>query len=113
MWLATFSALTAITSLCCFLGCLFVARNAAARSASLRKRIDSCESTVQSVTSSLREWQEVVADLANQIKMTKVRKALNHSGNGTRPGGEPDPKVDPEAWRTWKNAQLRAGVFNQ
>lgn len=111
MWLGILCALSAITSVCCVLACLSVARNAARASDSLHKRVSSCESTAQSVISSQREWQEVVADLANQIKMTKVRKALNHTG--TRPGGEPDPKLDPEGWRAWKNAQLRAGVYNQ
>jgi len=111
MWLAIFCVSSAIASAMCLLGCLFVARSAARDSGSLHKRISSCESTAQSVIISQREWQEVVTDLANQIKMTKVRKALNHTG-GTRPGGEPDPKLDPEAWRAWKNAQLRAGQFN-
>jgi hypothetical protein len=111
MWLAIFCALSATVSAICVLACLSVARNAARASDSLRKRISSCESTAQSVITSQRDWQEVVTDLANQVKMTKVRKALNHTG--TRPGGEPDPKLDPEGWRTWKNAQLRAGQYNQ
>lgn len=109
MWLGILSALSAIISVCCVLGCLSVARNAVRDSDSLRKRVSSCESTARSVISSQQEWQEVVANLANSIKMTKVRKALTHTDRQT---GEPDPKVDPEAWRAWMNAKLRAGQYN-
>lgn len=111
MWIAIFSALSAIVCLGCLVGTLFAARNASHAQESLRRRLRSCESTTQSVITSQAEWQEVVANLANQVKMTKVRKALNHTDRDK--GGEPDAKSDPEGWRAWKNAQLRAGVYNQ
>jgi hypothetical protein len=62
------------------------------------------------VISSQAEWQEIVANLANQVKMTKVRKALTHTDKSAQ--GEPDPKTDPEAWRAWMNAKLRSGQYN-
>ena len=111
MWLAIFCALSAIASGFFLLGTFAVARRAARDWESLQQRLRSCESQAQLVITSQREWQDVTADLANQIKMHKVRKALNHTKGDNR--GEPDAKSDPEAWRAWKNAQLRAGVFNQ
>lgn len=110
MWLVTFCVLSAIASGLCLLGSLYVARNARRDSESLRKKVLSCESQARSITTSLTEWQEVVAQLANSVKMTKVRKALTHTDRDK--GGEPDARSDPEAWRAWKNAQLRAGQFN-
>ena len=110
MWTAIFCALSAIVCIACLIGTSFAAQNASRERESLHRRLRSCESTTQSVITSQAEWQDVVANLANQVKMTKVRKALTHTDRDKN--GEPDAKSDPEAWRAWKNAQLRAGVFN-
>jgi hypothetical protein len=63
----------------------------------------------QSLATRLDELEATIGVLANRLKMTKVRNAATHVADT---GGEPDPKIDPEAWRAWKNAQLRAGKFN-
>lgn len=111
MWNAIFFASTAcLCVLCAILTCI-VARNAYRDSASQRRRLSSIESGMQSIVTSHESWQEVVADLAHSMKMAKVRRGLK--SNSSSQDGEPDAKSDPEAWRAWKNAQLRAGQFNQ
>jgi len=67
-------------------------------------------SQLQSLASSLTDTQETLAELAQRVKMMKVRNAVRHTDRDN--DGEPDAKSDPERWRTWKNAQLRAGQFN-
>jgi hypothetical protein len=110
MWLAIFCALSALWCMVCLTATFLIAKNASAASALLRRNLHSCESSMRSHAASLTELESVVASIAHSIKMTKVRKALTHTDRDK--GGEPDAKSDPEAWRAWKNAQLRAGVYN-
>jgi hypothetical protein len=65
----------------------------------------------QSLEARLSECEQVLSMLANRVKMTKVRNVVTHMDRDN--GGEPDAKSDPERWRAWKNAQLRAGQYNQ
>lgn len=109
MWTAIFYASTALLCVLCSLWTSSVARGAYRDSESLRRKVTSIESGMQSVITSHESWQEVVTDLARSVKMAKVRKGIS-TQSGVN--GEPDAKSDPEAWRAWKNAQLRAGVFN-
>jgi len=65
----------------------------------------------ESLQQQLRDLSETVEQLANRVKMMKVRNAINHvNGPGSR--GEPDARLDPEGWRAWKNSQLKTGVVN-
>ena len=103
-------ALTAIALVLAIGGCLFAAVTAAAVR-ELRDRLQSLPvSRLLSLDKSVQDTQEVLAELAQRVKMMKVRSAVNHVRRGDQ--GEPDARLDPEAWRNWKNAQLRAGEFN-
>lgn len=111
MWNAFFFVSIAfVCVLCAILTCI-VARNASQVSASQRRRLTSIESGMQSIITSHESWQELVAEMAHSMKMAKVRRGLK--SNTSSENGEPDAKSDPEAWRAWKNAQLRAGQYNQ
>lgn len=109
MWNAIFFAATAFVCVLCAAVSLFGARNAFRASALLAEKITSIESRVQSIITSHTAWAEVTEDLARTVKMQKVRRGISASGSKD---GEPDPKIDPEAWRAWMNAKLRAGQFN-
>lgn len=109
MWTVISSALIAGVCFACLTGCIVTVRNAVAERESLLKRLRSCESKVQSNADSVEQLTEMVATIAQQQKMQRVRKATTHA---TGSSGEPDARSDPEAWRAWKNAQLRSGVFN-
>jgi len=109
MWNAIFFAATACLCVLCAAVSLYGARNAYRASESLAARITSTESRVQSIITSHESWQELVTELARSVKMAKVRRGISSNGSTQ---GEPDAKSDPERWRAWKNAQLRAGEFN-
>ena len=110
MWIVIFSVLTALT----FAGSLvaiFLAVRTAGRVLELQLAFQRFKPLdAQSLEQRLSEFEQTLSLLANRLKMTRVRNAVTHTERDK--GGEPDAKSDPEAWRTWKNAQLRAGVFN-
>lgn len=110
MWTAIFSALIAGVCLFCLIGCVVNVRSAVVERESLHKRLRSCESKAQSSAASVEQLTEIVEGVVQSQKMQRVRTATKHATSST---GEPDARLDPEAWRTWKNAQLRAGVYNQ
>lgn len=110
-WIVTFCVLSAIASALCLLASLHVARSVSLRWDSLQKSIRFAESQARLAVTSVTEWQEVTQDLANQVKMHKVRKALKHSDPDA--SRAPDPRIDPEGWRAWQNRNLKPGVFNQ
>jgi len=110
MWNAiSFAAIALLCVLCAAIS-LFSARRAFRVSASLVRKQSSIESKLQSMATSHENWEGLVTELVKSVKMAKVRRGISVSGSQN---GEPDAKVDPEAWRAWKNAQLRAGQYNQ
>lgn len=60
-------------------------------------------SQLQSVQSLLDSHTDALTDLANRLKMMKVRRASEHTD---RSNGLPDPYKEPDAWRTAMNAKL-------
>jgi uncharacterized membrane-anchored protein YhcB (DUF1043 family) len=109
MWNGIFFALIVGTCVGCLIGCLFAARSARAATASVRQNQRSFASKLQLIETSQEELREIVEKIAQSQKMQRVRKATTHASGSS---GEPDPRADPEGWRNWKNAQLRAGQFN-
>jgi len=106
VWIVTFSALAAILSAGCLMGCVVLVQTAGRERESLHVRVRSCESRTESLVHSLNDIQNTMEVLANRVKMQRVRNSALHALGST--GGEPDVRTDPEAWRAWKNAQLRA-----
>lgn len=104
-------AFSAIALLVSLIACFYAVKDATAL-ASLQERmkispvsrLESCESSIESLAVEM-------GNLANRVKMIKVRRAADHvkddDGNDRLPG-EPDWRKDPEAWRNWKNQQIQA-----
>lgn len=109
MWTSIFFASTAILCGVCLIGSISAVLTAKAERELLLKRLRLCESQALSATNSIDELREIVAGVVNSQKMQRVRRATTHALGSS---GEPDPKADPEAWRAWKNSQLRTGVVN-
>jgi hypothetical protein len=111
MWTVISSVLIASS----FIGSLvamFSAAQSAARVWELQRALQDFKPlSAQSLETRLSELEQTLSLVANRVKMTKVRNAVTHTERDN--GGEPDAKSDPERWRSWKNAQLRAGQFNQ
>lgn len=68
-------------------------------SASLLKRVESAESKIEEVA-------VILGELAQKVKMMKVRNATHHVREGAAPGSEPDPYREPDRWRDWANDRL-------
>jgi len=109
MWLSFFYALTAIICLSCLAGTISGVLIARAERASLQRKVLLCESQIKLLRDSQEDLRLVVEGIAQSQKMQRVRRATTHALGSS---GEPDAKSDPEAWRAWKNSQLRTGVVN-
>jgi hypothetical protein len=111
MWIVISSVLIALT-FAASLVATFLAVRSAARVWELQQALQSFKPlAAQSLETRLNELEQTLSLVANRVKMTKVRNAVTHTDRDK--DGEPDAKSDPERWRAWKNAQLRAGQFNQ
>ena len=119
MWSVIFCALSAVVSGLAVLSCASSARNAQVASESLREELVLSRSLSASSSVSLKNLKStheelalVVEDLANRIKMQRVRTISSHAERSARDGGrqpgEPDGRTDPEGWRRWRNEQLYA-----
>jgi hypothetical protein len=63
-------------------------------------------SRLRSIEQSLTDTQDALTEVANRVKMMKVRNAANHSDPEKR--GLPDPYKDPDGWRKAMNSRLSA-----
>lgn len=106
MWHVTFFALSAAISLCCLLVAVYAAKSAT-------RRLELPQQTLRSVVSrmqSLEDWKvemiQLQQDLANQLKMTRVRSALNHSRHKNEVPSDPDPYTQPDEWRKMMGKRL-------
>lgn len=62
-------------------------------------------SRLKSLETSLADTQGALEEVANRVKMMKVRNAANHSDSR---GALPDPYKDPDGWRKAMNSRLSA-----
>lgn len=111
MWTVIFSVLIALSLAASLAATLWAVRNAAAVQELQLRFANFRTLDAQSLEQRLNEFESTLSVLANRLKMTKVRNAVTHVDRDK--SAEPDARSDPEAWRAWKNSQLRAGVFNQ
>jgi len=110
MW-TVISSVSIVLSLLASLVAISLAARSAVAVQELRQAFQVLKrSDSKSFETRLDEYEKTLSLLANKLKMTKVRNAITHINRDS--DGEPDAKSDPEAWRAWKNAQLRAGQFN-
>jgi len=105
MWIVIFSALSVALSICALLVGLFAVKRASRVAGLPQARLHSVELRLASVESSLPEIQTTISTVANSVKMARIRSASLHAVGSL---GEPDARTDPEGWRAWMNAQLRA-----
>jgi hypothetical protein len=109
MWLiltGLFCALSAATSILWAMRANSAARRAERAPASLLARVASCESRIESLTTSRDELTVALDALAQRVKMQRVRQATDHA---TGPRGLPDPYKEPDRWREAMNAQIARG----
>jgi len=62
-------------------------------------------SRLKSLETSLADTQGALEEVANRVKMMKVRSAANHSDGKA---SFPDPYKDPDGWRKAMNSRLSA-----
>lgn len=63
-------------------------------------------SRIQSLETSRDEMQQELLNLANRVKMIKVRRAADHVTGEGEAGKFPDPHTNPEAWRKAMNLDI-------
>ncbi len=104
MWIIISCALSAVGSV---LLSYLVARRVVAGAASSVRSARSLHSRTESLEAWREEATTTLADLANRMKMQRVRHAgLTHAaGSRDEP---PDPYKDPDGWRTWANRRRLA-----
>ena len=93
------ASLSSIAATFCVVVCVRVRREL--REAALAWQ----QSPQRSVQSLLESHTEELTNLANRVKMMKVRRASNHTD---RNGELPDAYRDPDAWRAAMNARIAA-----
>lgn len=98
-----FAALSAATSVACMTRAISAARDARAATGLPGRALSSLTSRIESLEGSRDDQATAMTDLANRLKMIRVRSAANHA---SRPDGEPDPYKDPDRWRTVMNERL-------
>ena len=106
MWSVFFSVSSAVACACCLIATIYVARSAARERGSLLARLRSQESATESMRSSIEQWGELTTDLANSVKMQKVRRSTRVPSSSDPATGLPDPHADPEGWRKAMNLRI-------
>lgn len=105
---ATSFALIAVSFVLSLLALALAARAAKAVS-ELSARSESWKaSRVESLDARLTETEETLSQLANRVKMMRVRNSVNHTSD-PKPNGLPDPHRDPDGWRAAMNSRLARG----
>lgn len=114
MWTVIFSVLIALALTGSLLAILSGVRSAAAVAELQRLCRDLSKSAPQSLVERISELESTVEVLANRVKMSRVRTIATHAERKERDkDAEPDPRSDPEAWRTWMNARLRSQAITR
>lgn len=99
----------ALSVLACFLSiaaAIYAARSATAARELQDRLLPLPLSRLQSLETSLADTQDALAEVANRVKMMKVRGAASHVREPTAKSDAPDPYKDPDAWRLWMNNQI-------
>lgn len=95
-----------LSALACFLSILAVisAALSAIRVRELQDRkLHWPESRIKSLETSLTDTQDALEEVANRVKMMKVRSAARHV---QEKASDPDPYTQPDEWRRAMNKRL-------
>lgn len=104
MWESTSSVLSVLSFILSIAACLFAARRVTRQPELQARWRSSTELRLSSLETSRDELSQNLADLANRVKMMRVRTTIAHPGKQ----GEifPDPYKDPDGWRKQMNARI-------
>lgn len=111
MWPNIFFVSTATLCILCAIWTSLAALSVFRASESHVRRLTCIESEMQSMIGDVENWRKLTVELANSQKMSKIRRGMSFSERPNSVDGEPDSAHDPEAWRAWMNAKLRAEKF--
>ena len=106
MWLAIFSALTAVICALCLSGCVLIVRNAARVTESQAQEMRSLPSRIESLQESQKLMADELEHLAQRVKMQRVRNATDHGTKSRSVGDLPDAYTNPDEWRAAMNRRL-------
>lgn len=114
VWIPEFSLALAVAAFACSAVAALLAARTATRVQALRDRLaasppgsmDSLSKRVESLTTMLDEQGTALAELAQKVKMQRVRTAANHVRESRSDGELPDPYREPDAWRDAVNSRL-------
>ena len=110
MWIVFSLALSVLLALGSLTIAIIAARNAARAADSAARNSRLPESALQSLRESIQELGDTQLEMANRLKMMKVRAATSHTDpKPDRNNGLPDPYKDPEGWRQAMNSRLARG----
>ena len=101
-----FSALSVALATLSLILAFWSARVARRAAASALEKPRSIESRIASLESSVSEWSQLTTDLANRVKMMRVRAATAGPSSSARQGELPDPYRDPDGWRQAMNKRI-------
>lgn len=76
----------------------------------LRQKAPYSPSRVESLETSVEEMGETLRELANKVKMMRVRTAVHHTKDAT---ANPDPYQNPDEWRKQMNRTLTQRKIGQ
>jgi hypothetical protein len=83
MWTAIFYAVIAATCVGCAIACAYAVKTVNQRTESLLRRINSIELQLESQGTSLQSWQTLTEELAQTVKMQRVRKGIGSTNART------------------------------
>lgn len=107
VWTGILCASSAVLCVVCLIGCTRVARTVQENSASLEAEVRLNASRVRSLTESHTLTVEELQNLANRVKMQRVRNATDHATRKSGPAGDmPDPYTAPDEWRAAMTKRL-------
>jgi len=110
MWLLFFSV-SAVAIACASLTIsAIVARRAARVSGLPQQRLRSVESKLQSLEQLVEDQTQAMTDMANRLKMIKVRSASSHGSKSDN--ALPDPYTDPDGWRRAMTSKMALNKLN-
>lgn len=108
-----FCALSAVLAILSLTLAIFAVRSARRAAGSSPAKLRSIESRIALLESSVSEWSQLTTDVANSVKMMKVRRATAGPSSSGRGDDLPDPYKDPDGWRSAMNRRIGQQRFNQ
>lgn len=107
-----FSALSVVLATASLILAFWSARSAKRAVESPPAKLRSIESRIESLEGSVSEWSQLTTDVANSVKMMKVRRMTAGPSSSAQADDFPDPYKDPDKWRAAMNRRIAASKLN-